>query len=64
MPRAVGDAVAGSLVRTSTGGILVVIRFPSMQATKGWYRSSEYREVPGLRPAAARFRLLFGGDRR
>lgn len=44
-------------------GVLVLIRFPSLDDAVGWYRSSEYEPALKVRQTSARSRLMiFEGD--
>lgn len=37
----------------------VIVRFPSMDAARAWYRSADYAEALAIRPDALERRLLF-----
>jgi uncharacterized protein (DUF1330 family) len=64
-----GEFVAGTRdVRVKEGdwehrGILVLIRFPTLDSAVEWYHSSEYEPALQVRKASSRSRLLiFEGD--
>ena len=54
--------VRGGTTETVEGdwqpGRLVIIEFPSMDALQGWYDSSEYQAILGIRNEAATTRLI------
>jgi uncharacterized protein (DUF1330 family) len=37
------------IIEGTPGAITVVLKFPSMEALRGWYDSSEYQEIIALR---------------
>ncbi len=44
-------------------GILVLIRFPTLERARAWYASEEYRPALRVRQASSRSRLMiFEGD--
>jgi uncharacterized protein (DUF1330 family) len=64
-----GEPVAASQdVRVEEGdwehrGILVLIRFPTLESAVEWYHSTEYEPVLELRKASSHSRLMiFAGD--
>jgi len=57
--------VAGSAneaVEGNPGEVTVVVRFPSMEALRGWYASPEYQQIVSLRTEHTAGSLVFADE--
>lgn len=50
------------IVEGSPGAITVVLKFPSMDALRGWYDSPEYQEIISLRTDNTEGGMVFANE--
>ena len=50
------------IVEGKPGAVTVVLKFPSMQALRGWYDSPEYRQIISLRTDNTEGGLVFANE--
>jgi uncharacterized protein (DUF1330 family) len=50
------------IIEGTAGSITVVLKFPSMEALRGWYDSSEYQEIIALRTDNTEGGLVFANE--
>jgi len=50
------------IIEGTPGAITVVLKFPSMDSLKGWYDSSEYRDIIALRTDNTEGGMVFANE--
>ena len=50
------------IIEGTPGAITVVLKFPSMEALRGWYNSSEYQEIIALRTKNTKGSVVFANE--
>lgn len=50
------------IIEGNPGAITVVLRFPSMEALRGWYDSPEYQQIIALRTDNTQGGLVFANE--
>jgi uncharacterized protein (DUF1330 family) len=50
------------IIEGTPGAITVVLKFPSMEALRGWYNSSEYQEIIALRTENTKGSVVFANE--
>ena len=50
------------IIEGSPGAVTVVLKFPSMDALKGWYNSAEYQQIIALRTDNTQGGMIFANE--
>lgn len=50
------------IVEGTPGAVTVILRFPSMEAARGWYDSPEYQEIIALRTDNTEGGMVFANE--
>ncbi len=50
------------IIEGNPGAATVILRFPSMEVLRGWYESSEYQQIIGLRTDNTKGSVVFANE--